>query len=71
MTVAPITIIWNAKIFTPYESFYPYIINHFDLKGYKTAIVITPLNEGYFNLNVLKKDSGDYSVIKKTNLLNQ
>jgi len=56
-TVSPITIIWNAKVFTPYESFYPYIINHFDIKGYKTAIVITPLNEGYFNLNVLKKDS--------------
>jgi len=35
LSVPPITIIWNAKVFTPYESFYPYIINHFNIKGYK------------------------------------
>lgn len=35
LNVPPIIIIWNAKVFTPYESFYPYIINHFDIKGYK------------------------------------
>jgi len=54
----PVILIWNVKAFAPYETpSYPRLINRLNLKDSQSVIIITPLNEDSFHLNVLKKDN--------------
>jgi len=54
----PITVIWNAEEFAPYESpSYPRIINRLNLKENNVAIIISPVDEDNYSLNILKEET--------------
>jgi len=53
----PIIIIWNSRSKDISNQTYPLLINKLRIKKYKTAVVITPLNNGQFFIDLLKHDS--------------